>query len=197
MEKFHLEKPSPRRKTEALAYLEEHVLYNSYMNGTGGMDKCLFDTTYEQWLEELTLKTNPSYMDTIGWAPSITFFLIRETDDKIIGMLNLRYNLTEKIIKLGGSHIGYGIRPSERGKGYSKINLYLGLLEEEKLGEDSVLLECTADNIASNKTIQALGGVLEKSAIDPYDGELTNYYWIDVASSIEKYKDNYMRYIAS
>ena len=136
-------------------------------------------------------------MDSIGWAPSITFFLIRENDNKIIGMINIRYNVTEEIISKGGSHIGYGIRPTERRKGYNKINLYLGLLEEKKLGEKTVLLECTADNIGSNKTIIALGGDLEKSEIDEWDNLLTNYYWIDVNNSIDKYSDIYEPYVSS
>ena len=197
MEKFYLEKPTIKRKEEALDYLEEHVKYKSDMNGTGSMDRCLNDWTYEKWLEELEKKTNQEYMDSIGWAPSITFFLIRENDNKIIGMINIRYNVTEEIISKGGSHIGYGIRPTERRKGYNKINLYLGLLEEKKLGEKTVLLECTADNIGSNKTIIALGGDLEKSEIDEWDNLLTNYYWIDVNNSIDKYSDIYEPYVSS
>ena len=197
MEKFYLEKPTIKRKEEALNYLEEHVKYKSDMNGTGSMDRCLNDWTYEKWLEELEKKTNHENMDSIGWAPSITFFLIRENDNKIIGMINIRYNVTEEIISKGGSHIGYGIRPTERRKGYNKINLYLGLLEEKKLGEKTVLLECTADNIGSNKTIIALGGDLEKSEIDEWDNLLTNYYWIDVNNSIDKYSDKYEPYVSS
>ena len=197
MEKFYLEKPTIKRKEEALDYLEEHVKYKSDMNGTGSMDRCLNDWTYEKWLEELEKKTNHENMDSIGWAPSITFFLIRENDNKIIGMINIRYNVTEEIISKGGSHIGYGIRPTERRKGYNKINLYLGLLEEKKLGEKTVLLECTADNIGSNKTIIALGGDLEKSEIDEWDNLLTNYYWIDVNNSIDKYSDIYEPYVSS
>lgn len=197
MEKFYLEKPTLKRKEEALDYLNEHIKYNSEMSGTGSMEKCLKDLTYEKWLEELKRKSNQEYMNNIGWAPSLTYFLIRENDNKIIGMLNIRYNVTEKLRAKGCSHIGYGIRPTERRKGYNKINLYLGLLEEQKLNEKKVLLECIADNIGSNKTIKALDGVLEKSEIDAWDNELTNYYWIDVDKSIEKYKPTYEQFIAN
>ena len=191
MEKFHLEKPSIERKEEAIDYLNEHIKYNSDMSGLGGMDRCLNEITYEEWLDELIKNKDSEYMNNLGWAPSLTYFLIRENDNKIIGMINLRYNMTEDILLKGGTHIGYGIRPTERRKGYNKINLYLGLLEEQKLGEKKVLLDCKANNIGSNKTIKALGGVLEKSIIDEWDNELTNYYWIDVNDSIEKYKDIY------
>lgn len=196
MEKFHLEAPTIYRKQDALDYLNEHVKYKSLMNGTGGMERCLNEWTYEQWLDELEKKKSQEYMDSIGWAVSLTYFLIRENDNKIIGMTNLRYNLKEDVIARGGSHIGYGIRPTERRKGYNKINLYLGLLEEKRLGEEKVLLICTADNLASNKTIVSLGGVLEKSEIDDWDEELTNYYWIDVDKSINEYRKRYIRFIS-
>ena len=133
MGKFYLEIPTIERKEEALDYFDEHIKYNSDMNGTGSMDIFLKESTYEQWLKELEIKSNQEYMDTLGWAPSLTYFLIRENDNKIIGMINLRYNITEEILAKGGSHIGYGIRPSERRKGYNKINLYLGLIESKKM----------------------------------------------------------------
>lgn len=196
MEKFFLEVPTIERKEDALDYLHELVEYNSSFNGTGSMDRCLKDLTYEQWLKELENKTNQEYMDTIGWAPSLTYFLIRENDNKIIGMLNLRYNVSKDIIIKGGSHIGYGIRPTERKKGYNKINLYLGLLEEQRLGEKKVLLECSVSNLESNKTITALGGFLEKTELDDWDNELTNYYWINVNKSIDEYKDIYQKFIS-
>lgn len=196
MEKFYLESPTIERKEQALEYLKEHVKHNSEMNGTGSMEKCLSEWTYEQWLEQLEKKKNQKYMDSKKWAPSITFFLIRENDNKIIGMINLRYNITKKIQSKGCTHIGYGIRPTERRKGYNKINLYLGLLEEQKLGEKKVTLECLVDNIGSNKTIKALGGMLEKTEIDKFDNELTNYYWIETDKTIEEYKKEYEKFIA-
>ena len=57
-------------------------------------------------------------------------------------------------------------------------------------------MECLADNIGSNKTITALGGILEKSEIDDWDNELTNYYWIDVDKSIDEYKNFYEQFIS-
>ena len=196
MEKFYLEKPSIDRKEEAIDYYNEHVKYNSEMNGSGSMDRFLKESTYEEWLIELENKTNQEYMNKRGWSPSLTYFLIRENDNRIIGMINLRYNLTEEILAKGGSHIGYGIRPTERRKGYNKINLYLGLLEQQQLGASKVLLYCTVDNIGSNKTITDLGGILEKTEIDTWDNELTNYYWIDVNKSIYEYKDIYEEFIS-
>ena len=98
------------------------------------------------------------------------------------------------MLKFGG-HIGYGIRPTERRKGYNKINLYLGMIEAKKLGLEKVMLDCDVDNIASDKTLKALGGNLERTEVDPYDGILTNVYWFNVDETICNYKDKYEQYI--
>lgn len=136
--------------------------------------------------------SDPDYAASINKCPSKTFFFVSEEDKRIIGMINIRYNLTEAMLKFGG-HIGYGIRPTERQKGYNKINLYLGLLKaREEFGLDRVMLDCSVTNLGSDGTIRALGGVLEKCEMDPNDNTLTNAYWIDVDESIEKYRDEYI-----
>lgn len=192
MEKFFLEVPTINRKQEALDYLEELVKYNSDLNGIGCMDMCLLNgATYEEWLLELEKRKNIEYVKQINRCLSRTFFVVRENDNKIVGMINIRYNISNEMLKMGASHIGYGIRPTERRKGYAKIALYLGLLEEQKLGEENILLDCTVDNIGSNKTIQALGGKLEKTAWDSNDNTMTNYYWINVNNSLKKYAKQY------
>ena len=83
-------------------------------------------------------------------------------------------------------NIGYGIKPTERRKGYSKVALYLSLLECKKLGFKEVSLTCENSNIASNKTILSLGGILKLSEVDPSDQILTNVYTINT----EKIKNN-------
>ena len=110
-------------------------------------------------------------------------------------MINIRHHLSPKMLVHGG-HIGYGIRPTERRKGYNKINLYLGLIKAfEEFNLDKVMLDCDVKNLGSDKTIQALGGVLERTDIDDYDGALTNVYWINVKDSIRKYKDIYQKHM--
>lgn len=195
MVRLFLEVPTMKRKQEALNYLEENVKYNSDLNGTGGMDECLDALTYEEWLNELEKRKDIEYLNNLNRCQSKTFFVIRDSDDKLVGMINVRYNISEDKLNTWASHIGYGIRPTERRKGYAKIALYLALLEEQKLGEQKVLLECTVDNIGSNKTIISLGGELEKTEIDEYDNMMTNYYWINVNSSIEKNCKFYSEYI--
>lgn len=187
-EQFYLEKPSIKRKNEIIDYINELVLYNSDINGIEVLAKILDGYTFEEVLEHCLNLENEEYAKNLGKAQVKTFLLIRYKDNKIVGALNIRFNLPENINEFAGN-IGYGIRPTERRKGYNKINFYLGLIEVQKIGLDKVKLVCEATNIASVKTIEALGGVLEKTEIDPSDGVLTSIYWISVNEIIEKYKE--------
>ena len=137
---------------------------------------------------------NEEYAKKVGRCPGKTFLLIGENDKKIVGTINVRWNLNEEMLNFGG-HIGYGIRPTERRKGYNKINLYLGLIEAKKLGLEKVMLDCDVNNLGSDKTLRALGGTLERTGIDPYDGTLTNVYWFNLDDTLINYKDIYESYI--
>lgn len=195
IEKFYLEYPSMERKNDVIEYMNEHVKYNSAINGTGSFDHVLEDETYEECMDRYYKIQDNEYAKSIDRCPGKTYFLIRKNDNKLIGMINIRHHLTPKMLVHGG-HIGYGIRPTERRKGYNKINLYLGLLKAlEEFNLDKVMLDCDVKNLGSDKTIQALGGVLERTDIDDYDGALTNVYWINTKDSIRKYKDVYQKYM--
>ena len=191
MERFFLERPSIERKKEIIEFINEFVEYNSDINGAGSLDKILEGYTFEEALERCLNIEIKGFSER---CQSKTFLLIRENDNKIVGSINVRWNLNEEMLKFGG-HIGYGIRPTERRKGYNKINLYLGMIEAKKLGLEKVMLDCDVDNIASDKTLKALGGNLERTEVDPYDGILTNVYWFNVDETICNYKDKYEQYI--
>lgn len=194
METFYLETPSLDRKNEIIDYINEFVEHKSDINGTGSLDQILDGYTFEQALESCLNMQYEEYAKKFGRCPGKTFLLIRKNDNKIIGTINVRWNLTEKVKQFGGN-IGYGIRPTERRKGYNKMNLYLGLIEAKKIGLDKVMLDCDVENLGSSKTMEALGGKLERTEIDPYDGILTSVYWINVDESLEKYKDEYVNSI--
>ena len=195
MERFYLEEPSLERKDEIIEYLDEFVKYNSNINGTGSLDKIYDGYTFEEALERCLNMKNEEYAKSINRVPWKTFLLIRKNDNKIVGTINIRWNLSEKMLEFGG-HIGYGIRPTERRKGYNKIQLYLVLLEAQKLNLDKVMIDCSVDNLGSDKTIKALGGILERCELDESDNTMTNVYWINVDESIKKYKDEYDSFIA-
>lgn len=180
MEKFYLESPSIKRKDEAINYVKEFYENNSNLNGDSGLDKYL--DNYEGWLEFLSKLSNPSTVPS-GYCPGYEYFLIRKNDSKLVGLINLRYNLNKNLL-LHGGHIGYSIKVSERRKGYNKINLYLCLIRARELGLDKVLLTAYDDNIGSVKTILDAGGVLENKIND--NGKLLGRYWIDVEEALKK-----------
>lgn len=184
MEKFYFEEPSIERKKDAINYILEFYKYNSNINGSGGLEKYL--DNYENWL--LLLEDYKNTIPSSSKVPARTYFLIRESDDKIIGMMNIRLSLNDKLRKSGGN-IGYSIRPVERKKGYNKINLYLGLLICKKYGIENVLLTCDKENIGSKKTMEALGGKFIKYKKEKDYVEL--FYIFDVDDVIKNYKDIY------
>ena len=195
LEKFYFERPSIERKNEIIEYLDEFVKYGSDINGSGSLDKIYDGYTFEQALDRCLKMEDEEYAKSVGRCQGKTFLLIRESDNKIVGTINVRWNLSEEMLQFGG-HIGYGIRPTERRKGYNKINLYLGMIEAKKVGLEKVMLDCDVNNLGSDKTLKALGGKLERTEIDPSDGILTNVYWFDVNETLEKYKDIYEPYIS-
>ena len=190
MERFFLEIPSENRKQDIIDYLNEFVEYKSDINGIGILDHTLSGLSFEQALYDCLHLCDEEYAKKLGRSQSKTFLLIRESDNKMVGSINVRWNLSEAMLRFGG-HIGYGIRPTERHKGYNKINLYLGLIKAQEQGLNRVMLDCETSNIASSKTMEALGGELERTEIDPYDGLLTSVYWFDVNKCIDTHKDIY------
>ena len=111
-----------------------------------------------------------------GYVPDSVFFLLDEERNRLLGAVNIRHSLNEHLLKVGG-HIGDGIRPSERRKGYATEMIRLALIECKKLGIDRVLICCNSDNIGSKKSILNNGGVLENIVMD--EGKPMERYWID------------------
>ena len=197
MEKFYLEIPSIERKNEALEYINEFYKYNSEIHGTGGLDRAIEKgMTYEEWLERNINLHGAQYAYEINLVPSYTHFLIRENDNKIIGMIDLRLELNEYLRNYGG-HIGYSIRPTERIKGYNKINLYLILKVAKSHNLEKVLITCANYNEGSRKTILSFGGKFEKENFEEKEKETIELYWIDVLDALEKHKEVYEQYISN
>lgn len=115
--------------------------------------------------------------DAGGLVPDSTFFCLDEDRDIIVGAVNIRHYLNDALL-LNGGHIGDGVRPSERRKGYATRMIRLALDECRKLGIQRVLMVCNKENIASAKTILKNGGVLENE-ID-VDGVIEQRYWIEL-----------------
>lgn len=184
MEHLKLIKPSIEYKEAGIDYVNEHYVYNSPINGCGGLNRYLND--YEGWLKKL--ENDISNPDP-GRVHSLSYYLVRESDNKIVGMVNIRLELNERLLRCGGN-IGYGIRPSERRKGYNKINLYLALEICQNYGLEEILLDCNANNIGSKKSMEALGGILVSDYIDREESHCLKYK-INVSKSLKEYYNLY------
>ena len=194
MEKFYLEEPTLNRKEEIIELINEYLKYNSDFNGLGPLINYTYGLSIEEAIKECTLVQKEEYAKKINRLPSITYLLIRDSDNKIIGALNIRHKTSYKDLLFIG-HIGYSIRPTERNKGYNKINLFIGLIKAKELNIDKIIIVCEPNNIPSNKTIIDLGGILEKTEVDPSDNLLTNIYQLNTIDSINKYKNIYKQYL--
>jgi predicted acetyltransferase len=111
-----------------------------------------------------------------GFVPHSTFWLV-EDGTHVVGVSNIRHALTPSLLREGG-HIGYGIRPSARGRGLGNEILRRSLRRAHELGIRDVLVTCAADNVASARVIRHSGGVLESQAFVPERDEIVQRYWI-------------------
>lgn len=126
---------------------------------------------FDFYLEHLELKEAAE-----NRVPDSVFFLLDEERNRLLGAVNIRHYLNDALLKEGG-HIGDGIRPSERRKGYATEMIRLALVECKKLGIDKVLMTCSKENIGSVRSIVKNGGVLENEFINS-DGDVEQRYWI-------------------
>lgn len=133
----------------------------------------LRDMSYDQWLQSCISDrtTAPE-----GFVPGTTYFLV-DMDGKIHGSSNIRHELNDSLLQIGG-HIGYGVRPSSRRQGYAGMILALSLEETKNLGINRALVTCDADNTGSAKTIESCGGIFENTVV--CDGTEVRRYWITV-----------------
>lgn len=169
---MRLLRPSIEYKQQVLEYKDEFMENGDDLAGTSYLQK--YDV-YEEWMKFVSDNEKESTKHTEVTAG--VFLAIREEDNKLVGMINIRHTLNEYLYNYGG-HIGYSVRKIERRKGYAKEMLKISLDECMKLGIKKVLLTCDADNIASAKTIRSCGGILENEV--PNDDTLIQRYWIEL-----------------
>ena len=173
MEKIILAKPNLSYADEILKYKKEFLKDEPIINGAAGLDRF---PTVEDWLEELEKRGSKDKVPE-RLVPSSTYLGVREKDNYIVGIIDIRHYLNDFLLQAGG-HIGCGVRKSERKKGYAKQMLKLALGKCKELKIEKVLITCNDDNIASERSIMSCGGKLED--IRTVDEKNYKRFWIEL-----------------
>ena len=168
--------PTTEYSRQIRAYRKEFLDSGDSMDGTDGLRRI---EDPEKWIERCKMFKDP---DTVpdGLVPATQYIFVREDDDKIVGMLQIRHCFNDFLEKFAG-HIGYSVAPSERRKGYASQMLRLDLPKCRDLGIDRVLITCIDSNVGSRKTILSNGGVYESTVFEPDEKVYLERYWIDLS----------------
>jgi len=168
-----LVEPALESKTDFMAMAEEFKTKGEIpINGIGSVEIDDFDASVSR------AKNHAKGVDLPqGWVPCSTYWLVRQ--GSIIGTCSLRHELNDFLRNYGG-HIGYSIRPSERGNGYAKQMLGLALEKARLLGIKRALVTCDDNNTASIHVIEKNGGKLADKVKTEYSKTLTRRYWIEL-----------------
>ena len=174
MNKIKLVKPSIKYDKDIMRFRQEIIEANDH-NSFAGCYSLELISSAEEWLPIIEQMEKPDTCPE-GLVTSDTYMAVRVSDERIVGIIELRHHIDHPILGLWGGHIGYSIRPSERKKGYAKEMLKLTLQKCRDRNMDKIMITCSRDNIASERTILANGGIFEKEVLG--DGEYMKRYWI-------------------
>jgi predicted acetyltransferase len=104
-------------------------------------------------------------------------FLVAEVAGEIVGRASIRFRLNNFLAQRGG-HIGFGVLPQHRRRGYATEILRQSLIIARAAGVDWALVTCDQDNAGSRAVIESCGGVLD--SIVTVDGQSPVLrFWID------------------
>ena len=105
-------KPEAVPEASVLDYKAEHLRHGEdKIHGSALLDAL----DYAEWLQRV--RDNADARTVLaGWAVASTFFAIRETDGRIVGMADIRHSLESAFLRRYGGHIGYGVRPRNGGR---------------------------------------------------------------------------------
>ena len=135
------------------------------------------EESYEEFYKGLEVN---KHIDEINpnWANQTSYVLI-DKNGHIYGAANIRHELKGKLFEIGG-HVGYAIRPSERGKGLGTLILKLTLEKAKDRGLDKVYLGAYEDNVGSWKIMENCNAQFDKIVYEDDTNLPIKKYWIDI-----------------
>lgn len=176
MNEIRLVVPTADFLEQISAYKIEVLNANEYLYGGARLAEI---SDLNSWLSHVSAIAKGEGLEE-GRVPSLTYLCMRQFDQKMVGICNIRHNLNQPFLINFAGHIGYSICLSERRKGYAKEQLRLAFKKSEQLGVKKVLVTCDVNNFASERTIMANGGIFENTYVEPSDDSETKRYWIEV-----------------
>lgn len=171
MDQITLILPDETHRDQYLAMMEEWLSFGGRLNPGALRNN---GAPYEKWLSHIRADQDARTCPE-GKVPQ-TLYLAFNDAGELVGAVSLRPQMNAITLQEAG-HVAYGVRPSQRRKGYATQMLALAVDKLNALGVDRVLVVCAADNLGSIKTILNNGGVLENE-ITSSNGELRKRFWI-------------------
>lgn len=175
MENLILIRPRTEYANQIAEYRQEFLDACDSMDGCGSL-KRLYNPL--EFIQKCIDYESPETLPP-GKVLATQFMLLRKTDNRLIGMIQVRHYFNDYLKEYAG-HIGYSVRPSERCKGYAKEMLKMSLSFCRELGLKRVLITCIDGNIGSEKTILANGGIYEYTVYEPNENVYLKRFWIEL-----------------
>lgn len=172
MDTLKLVMPNESMIEEIRAYKQAMLAADSSMDGTGSLRRL----DAPEWLTQCALTANAETVPE-GRVQATQFVCVRESDGRIVGMIDVRHRFNDYLRNYGGN-IGYSVRPDERRKGYAGRMLAQALIYCREIGLERVMISCLVGNEGSRRTILKNGGVYDSTVHEPHENVDLERYWI-------------------
>ncbi|MGG1608482.1 GNAT family N-acetyltransferase [Bacillus wiedmannii] len=166
-------KPTNEYSEQIMEYREAFLHADEQPHGSSSLQNF---AALDEWFEKVSKQELGENLQG-NRVPSSQFLSFEKGE--LVGFVNIRQRLNEELLQESG-HIGYSVHPNKRRQGYATKQLKLALYEAQKLGLQKVLITCDKANIASAKTIQKVGGVLENEVVSSHTEEIVQRYWVEI-----------------